>query len=323
MSSGRWALSALLLVVTAEGAARLAGFAPWTPGLRAAAVDPPGWMGPHERWGWSTRPGRYSLKLGDGRFVTTHDEEGRVSAAGRGARIDVHGGSVAYGYGVGDDVAWPSQLARRTDLQVTNLAVPGWGMAQVALRVRERLSDPPAAVVVAYASFHDERTTLLGHWRRILATHEAGAALQGLQAPRVRLDHDTLSMELAPVGWSPGLAHRSAVAFLAERAWEESERRRVRPAEVSHRLMVQLAQEVEDAGTRFVVLTLDQQPGTRRAAERWAAAGVAVLDGGVDLDDPSWNLQPADPHGNAAAHDGWATSVQGWLSAQGVCCERD
>ncbi len=111
-------------------------------------------------YGWAGRPGAVAL-MGDGRVsLNARGYRGRRLALpreGDHVRVVVLGDSIAFGYGVSDEQAFPHLLdVRDNGLEVGNLAVEGYGPAQELLLLRnEGLREDPDVVVLALCLRND------------------------------------------------------------------------------------------------------------------------------------------------------------------------
>lgn len=146
-------LSLLLLLLAAEGAARLLA--------EGAARDEMARLYRYsEEYGWEPRRefrGRF-----DGRLVTTNREglrgPERSRLPGPGVhRIVLIGDSVAFGFDVSDHETFARALeAKRAEREVLNFAVQGYGTDQSLLRLeREGLARRPRLVLLAFCLGND------------------------------------------------------------------------------------------------------------------------------------------------------------------------
>ncbi len=311
----RLALAAAVTLLLLEPVARVLGATPWERAESVATVEPEPLLAPDERWGFGLRDGRFTLDLGGAVTHATHERGARVvPSEGRGiVRLHAYGCSLTYGYGVEDGETWPAQLAAlRPELEVHDHAVPGWGLAQVEQRVLYdlRRQPQPEIVLVGYAAFQDERTVLLRHWRRTLATFSDTSGLPRVAVPVVRGRLGALQRSQRQLAWQPWpLAERSAMAHLLERAWERAEAFAIDPPEVALRVLVALHERVSEAGARMVVVVLADDLESERRRRELAAQGVEVIDARLDLFDPRWSFVPVDPHPRPVAHAQWAEIV--------------
>ena len=181
-SLGR-ARSATLLASTAvallvmEGGLRLSGAGPWEPVPPAFEVTPEGWMRPDPARGSAGGPGEFTLRFEDGYAAQVHHGPDGARVSGphvQGApRLDVHGGSFAYGLGLPDSASLPWRLQEALpEWDVRNRSLSGYGPLQAWIALDRQLAEgtAPALLVVGYAGFQDERVTLVRNWRRSLAS---------------------------------------------------------------------------------------------------------------------------------------------------------
>lgn len=111
-------------------------------------------------YGWTGRPGA-SAPMGEGRVsLNARGYRGRelLTPKPRGrTRVLVLGDSVAFGYGVSDEQAFPHLLdVRNNGLEAANLAVEGYGPGQeLLLLLHEGLSQDPDLVLLAFCLRND------------------------------------------------------------------------------------------------------------------------------------------------------------------------
>jgi hypothetical protein len=111
-------------------------------------------------YGWAGRPGA-SAPMGGGRAtLNSHGYRGRLLSLpkpGDRTRVVVLGDSIAFGYGVADDEAFPQLLdSRDNGLEAANLGMEGYGPGQELLVLeREGLAQQPDVVVLAVCLRND------------------------------------------------------------------------------------------------------------------------------------------------------------------------
>jgi hypothetical protein len=331
---GLLAFVTLNLVVFGEIALRVADNGPWVPPDIGVTVEPGGrFFEADPDLGYRMLPGTFDVTLTnpeldtDYHFSVTHGEDGMrltrpadAPAPGGEGAVWALGCSFTHGWTVDDDEAWPSRLQQALPAnEVLNLGVDGYGTLQSLLLLRARLeqsSEPPAAVVLAYASFHDHRNTFARLRRKEAApANSLGPLLQ----PFARLAPDgSLDVAMADVIYTEApLMRVSAVAHALEKTWNHLEETRVKGALVSWVLIVQMAQACDAAGVEFVVAGIIDDDKTLAMGGLCREAGIRFVDISVDLTDPALTNLPHDGHPSAAAHARYAKTLGAYL-ADGV-----
>ena len=170
----------------------------WTEPVNVV-VEPGGSLfATHPRLGYTHRPGAYRVTIRDALvFTLTHRADGlRITRpldappAPGAPPLWVLGGSFTYGWTVDDHEAYPWRLQERLPAyDVVNLGVNGYGTVHALIQVEEALAlgASPAAVVVAYTSYHDERNTFLRLRRKAVFLWNR---LGDLRQPYARLTAD-------------------------------------------------------------------------------------------------------------------------------------
>jgi hypothetical protein len=310
-----------LVLLGAEGLARLAGERPWPPAAppRSDGVKRPSIFEPHPTLGWQLRPGEYDrgpFAAGGSPIHTTvlPDRSRRTAAtpprAPRGTLLTA-GCSFTFGWAVSDDdtYAWKLQT-RFPGVQVVNRGVGAYGTHQAVLMLERALPElpRPALVLYGFISHHEERNVASPGWLETLAGQSSGA---NTHVPYVTLDHHGLVVPHPPVGFTelPGRRHSALAAFL-ERApvrWAGRER-----AGQARRATEALLLEMRDltarhgAGLAVVVLLSPEEPKAHYL-RFMRAQGIRVLDCSLQLT-PARRV-PGEIHPNGATHTAYADCI--------------
>jgi hypothetical protein len=332
---GRTAILAVMAVTVATSAAlgvvelalRVSGRLGPVP-RAVITVHPDGrYQEPDPQLGFRPLPGRLDFVFGNGdRWTLTNlDDRTRVTrpiAAG-GPRssggVWLFGCSFVQGWGLNDDetAAWKLQQALPS-YDVVNFGVGGYGTLQSLLQFRRALGERPlpAAVLLGYADFHDERNTRTQAWREANVPYEGfGTTAQ----PFARLAGDgTLTFGFddgaVPFLW---WRQRSRVVNGVARAWGRLTDPGLRSAEVSQRLLADFAAESHRRGVPFVMLGVARRSATRTMLAHFAAAGVTTADISVDPAVPG-NTIRFDGHPSARANSHFASAMVEALRGVGV-----
>ena len=283
-----------LALAAAEGLARW-----WEPGYLVRA------RGLHvysRLYGWAGRP-RAAAPMGEGlATLNARGFRGRELPARRGGdrtRLVVLGDSVAFGYGVSDEQAFPRLIdVHDNPIDVANLGVQGYGPGQELLVLRrEGLRQDPDVVLLAFCLRNDFVDAVLP------------VALYDGVTPRpvFRLDGARLVLDDSPVrrraigraaGWlgDHSQLFNRAVALLPapsraepEHDWRYRKQLAMRDADGALRLSIALVLEMDrfcrERGIRFLVATFpnglsyEMESGLAAAfADALAAAGVPTID---------------------------------------------
>jgi hypothetical protein len=296
--------------VVAEGLLRSTGFGPWTPPTPRLSITPLPWMRPDPAYGFAPLPGSFAVVTGSGaRVPMRHDAAGhRVTQAGAGSRVEVHGGSFAYGLGLPDEGALPWLLAERLpDRQVVSRAAPGYGPTQAWVALEQAPpGDRPALMVVAYAAFQDERVTVARNWRRALAA--GGLQVQRVPAARGRQGTPRVTLRsasFAPWGWSD----RSALVHRLDLAADVADDLFVHSHFTSRNLLLHLHRRATEAGVEVLLVGLADDRYTRDTLAWCGGRGVPVLDAGLSWTEPAWRLAEDPTHPNLRAQTVWADAI--------------
>lgn len=323
----RWLLGAtaasastIAAVGAAEGLARVAGVRPWYPGPDDTVVEPGGRLyTPHATLGYAMLPGAFTVRYADGfTFRITHGPDGLrltrpLGSSGHGAAgaAWIFGCSFTHGWALDDGYTYPWLLQRQfPGADVVNFGVDGYGTLQSLIQFREALRrGRPRVAVLAYARFHDARNTFLRSRRKEVAPYNR---LGPLAQPRARLAPDgRLQVAMAEVAYREfPLMRRSALAHLAELAWNRAEALAVHSAAVTRAIIAEMAQEARANGVHFAVAFIHEKPFMQ---DFLGGLGVTAIDMAVDLAVPGNTSAPHDLHPSAQANREYAARLAPFL----------
>lgn len=297
----------LVMMGILEVILRLTKEPPWRPDLVPFRVEPGGKLYEDDPiLGFRLKPGYFDVFMANGtRVRTTHlPEHERVtgpagSAAGR-PEIWILGCSYTYGWSVPDEETYP-WLAQNAlpELRIRNLGVPGYNNVQSLLWMRQKIEEGerPQKVVLAYASFHDERNAGLRRWQKTLIRPRDGGL--GPQAqPNARLDGDGrlhLSAKPEKLWEIPGMRIFS-IPHSIEKRWAKIEANAVPTTEISQKVIARIAAEAEAAGATFLLAGVENDAKTRQMLESWRTQGGQAVDISADLNEPGLRNFPHDSH---------------------------
>jgi hypothetical protein len=308
----------------AELVVRVLGREPWRAQQASIVVEPDGSLfEPDPRLGYRHHPGRYEVRSGWHEFTVTHGPDTlRITrpdpkpTARPG--LWVFGCSLTHGWLVGDEETFPWALQQRFPrLDVVNFGVNGYGTVHGLIQLEEALETrrSPDVIVVAYASFHEDRNTFARARRKqIVPWNHLGP----LSQPMARLDPARgFRLELSPFHYRevPGM-RRLASLHLLEQAWNELERRSLHPAEVTDALLVRFEENARGAGARFVLAGMWRDDATARRLEWARARGWLAVDLSFNLEDPRNSHLPWDPHPSARGQSLYAERLASFLARE-------
>jgi hypothetical protein len=254
-----------------------------------------------KRYGWAGRPGAVAAMGGGRATLNAGGFRGRelpATKAAGGTRLVVLGDSVAFGYGVSDEEAFPRLIdVRDNGIDAANLGVQGYGPGQELLVLRdEGLREDPDVVLLAFCLRNDFADAVLP------------VDLYNGASPRpvFRLEGDRLVLDDSPVrrsplgqaaGWLADHSHlfnRAAELLPSgdagdEVGWRYRKREALRDPARSLRLctalVVEMSRLCRARGVTFLVATfpngLSYEMETRLAASLQRAleeAGLPVVD---------------------------------------------
>lgn len=321
----------VVVLLVSEVILRHLGYIPWKPAHVSIRIEPGGSLSiKHPVLGYTHRPGRFRITLPTGySFIVTHGEDTlRISAPikpgspdGRGRQIWVFGCSFTHGWSLNDWETYPWQLQTKLpNYTVRNWGVSGYGTLQSFLQLRSALAsgDEPHVVIMTYASFHDERNTLLRKVRKQFVAWTRTPANDGFDSlipPYARLDEEgDLLIEMTDTLYTefPWMRH-SALIHLLEVNYNAFEAPLVKSAEVTKAIIRRAAQLCKNRGIPLVVAGISADRHTRGLLEYWRRQGMMTVDISVDLRIRKNLNLPHDIHPSPLANQKYATKLAAYL----------
>ena len=296
----------VLSLAVCELGLRGLGAGPWRP--FDTFENLPVMSAPHPRLGWVNRPGSYRYVVGDRSVQVEIGPAGeRGEEGGSVPDVGLFGGSFVFGFGLSDHEILSAELQRlRSDLEVANYGVPGFGTLQAAERYAE-MEHPPPLVMYGLVELHEARN--VGSWSWLHALDRARRGHHWVATPAARWDGEELRalglVEYRHWAWS----EKSAVVDLVERALVQVHDRTLGDLpEATVQLILRFRQRVEGSGGRFVVALLDAPRRADFYLERLGEEGVEVLDLRHPRYPADWKI-PGDGHPDARVHRDWAKQL--------------
>lgn len=317
-------LLATLSLAALEVAARIAGWEPWTvedpgvrvePGGRLFATDP--------ELGYTHIAGRFQVELASGfSFDVTHDEDTlRLTSPSSSVRpasipeIWLLGCSFTHGWSLNDDDSYPWRLQQLLPgYRIVNFGVSGYGTVQSLIQLRRALDagERPAAVILAYAHFHDVRNTFVRKRRKQVAPWNY---LGRLTHPRARFDDDgNVRIETVPVTYEEfPLMRYSALAHAIETFYNDYQAWQLRSGDVTLELIVMAADLAKEAGVPFALAGITDSRHTGEILQLAGERGIKTVDIATDLNRDGYTNKPYDAHPSGLATQLYADRLAAYL----------
>jgi len=164
--------------------------------------------------GWKVNKGRFTISIYDTTklFLSTVNSAGnRITSDSdttgtlkRGPRIDIYGCSYTFGFSVADSCTSSYKLQQMLpDVQVINKGVPGYGLAQMFLLLKQSIAegDTPTIAVFNYGALHDVRTPLNKDWISFFGytiTEGYSSVFKKMRYPYMEYRNDSLQLAYSP-----------------------------------------------------------------------------------------------------------------------------
>jgi hypothetical protein len=299
------------------------------------AVEPGGqFFAKHPTLGYTHLPGKFQVKLADGyTFKVTHlTDTLRIThpldtypADPKKEQIWIFGCSFTHGWTLNNEETYPWRLqARLPEYEIVNFGVEGYGTLQSLLQFQEALNQRPRPrlVILAYASFHDQRNTLLRvRIKQIVPWNKLGP----LMHPYAALDSQGhLQLGMANVIYHEfPLMRYSALVNLIETTYNTKvEDSFYHSHEVTLALIEKMAKVAEAHGVEFVVVGLLSDRLTADTLAYSRSIGLTTGDISVDLSQPQNRNLPHDPHPSPLANEQYARELVTFLQSIGLSAQK-
>lgn len=321
--------SALIALVGAEMALRWLGYQPWQVKEVTIAVEPGGkFFTKHPTLGYTHLPGAFDVTLPDGYVfqVThqadtlriTHPPDPGLDESSKDA-IWIFGCSFTHGWTLNDAETYPWLLQQQLpEYEVVNFGVSGYGTLQSLIQFQEALEKQPRPklVIIAYASFHDQRNTLLRlRSKQIVPWNKLGPIVQ----PYATLDEDgNLNYDLAEMTYHEfPLMRVSALVNFIETTYDyKVEDAFYHSHAVTQVLIKEFYRQAKAHGIELVVAGLLSDRLTADTLAFSTAEGIPTVDISVDLSVRAHRNWPHDPHPSPAANRQYAQKLEAFLRSE-------
>lgn len=328
-------LSLTVGLLLAEGLCRLIGLGPYQPAESGLAyASPATYFEADSLLGYKLSPGNYQLCYQNGfSFEARHDSLGhRVTQAQPLAHklplYQFYGCSFTYGQGLHDDQSYPYKLqAMLPAIEIVNKAVPGYGIHQSWLQMQAamRAGERPQKIILAYASFHDERNTFCRQYRKKLIPSQPfieEVVFPYLhKAPRAE---EAYQYDYRPYAYEHFVgAQHSAILHLLERIYDRLQYLLLGSRRYSYALIHDMARLCEAHQIDFVLAGVMPDVSTRRLLRYFEQEGLTVVDISVDLTEPGQSLAPYDSHPSELAHRHYADQLADFFQQDLLSVEVD
>jgi hypothetical protein len=313
-------LAIAAVCVVGEIAARVAGHKPWDKPLYSPIENRLIRVEADDELGYRLRPGAFAVSYRDGYEArSTHSPDGhRVTRAqdrdetGPPKKaIWVLGCSFTYGQSLNDEETYPWLLQEMMPGQrIVNFGTVGYSNVQSLIQLKRALTGgaKPAVIVLAYASFHDERNSTLRSWRKWKQP--------GFIQPYAAFGPDgDLQYFIEPIQYTPfPLMRYSALMHFFEETYDRQEAVWLRSHDVSKAIVREFASVARANGIRFVVAGIGHDALTAEMLDFCKVEGIMTVDISVDLTDPqNVNLPHDELHPSPRANRIYAERLHSYL----------
>jgi len=319
-------LSIILIGFLGELVVRIKGWRPWQVWQMDIKVEPQGKIfTKHALLGYIYLPGEFKVILNnDYSFHATHLENAlRIThpLASYNTRISrpeiwIFGCSFTYGWALNDEETFPWLLQEKLQgYEIVNFGTSGYGTLHALIQFKEAIKKRkrPKLVILAYASFHDERNTFLRSRRKAFVPwNHLGILVQ----PYARFDNKgklQYGIDKAQYSEFP-LMRYSAFMHWMENKFNMIEDSFYHSHEVSKAIIRELSFLCKTYDIRLIVAGIMPDARTYEMLKYCEKEGIATVDISVDLGIPENTLCPLDGHPSADANRKYAEKLYSFLN---------
>lgn len=317
-------LFAFLLIGLTELLLRLAGYSPYRKPFIDITFQPSFNHLPDPVLGYSLADGSFTVtaKVNNDSLVyhTTHRNGQRITdtvqtdATAKSGEIVLLGCSYTYGQGLDDTATCAFVLQQKLkqqnkNVRVVNRGVGGYGPTQFYLLSGTIDSATTALVVINYAAFQDERTTLCRSWRKLVVPNQTNTAnFATIRAPYFspgagvpQLGYRQMTYTFLP------LQKSLALVELLDQLYCRYEQKKA--ANISRQVLSLTLQQLTKKGIPVLLCGITPDEGTKATLMAFEKSGYNTLLYGVAVQNPKYNLLPKDVHPNYTANLIFADSL--------------
>ncbi len=322
-------VSALIALGGTEIALRSLGYQPWQVKEVNITVEPDGkFFAKHPTLGYTHLPGEFKVTLPDDyAFKVTHRADTlrithpleTYAVESSKNEIWIFGCSFTHGWTLNDDETYPWLLQQQLpEVEVVNFGVSGYGTLQSMLQFQEALEKrpKPRLVVIAYASFHDQRNTLLRlRSKQLVPWNKLGPIVQ----PYATLDSNgDLKYAMAEMTYREfPLMRVSALMNFIETTYDyKVEDTFYNSHAVTQAIIKAFHRLAQKHGLEVVVVGLLSDRLTTDTLAFSKHAGIPTADISVDLSIRANRNWPYDPHPSPAANQQYAQKLIAFLKSE-------
>ena len=314
-----------LFAASAEIILRKMGERPFVVRYPEIVTEPEGrYIIEHDSLGYTNRPGEYKITLPTSySFTVTHLENNLratqpVSEYGNGNEKDeiwIFGCSFTYGWSLSDEETFPWLLQQKfPQYEIRNFGVIGFGSVHALIQLQEalKIQKKPKIAVLVYASFHNERNTILRSRKKQLVPYNKGGTI--IQ-PYARFDGDgKLKYEMTRVDYRefPFMRHSALIHYI-EKKYNLYEDLFYHSREVTMAIIDEFAALAEENGVTLIMAGITRDDATAEMLEFANGKGVRTVDISVDPEVKEYTNKPHDPHPSAVANINYSERLEPFL----------
>jgi len=318
---------AVFVIIISEIILRLKGVHPWQKIEINLKVNPEGNLYiKNPTLGYTNSPGTFTVTLPDGYsfIITNLPNSQRIThplntygAAGTKDEIWIFGCSFTYGWSLNDQETFPWLLQERfPHYEVVNFGVNGYGTVQSLIQFREALARGrvPKAVLLNFASFHDERNIFSRNWiKAVISVKNFGRVFY----PYARLGQNgKINYHLGEINFRElPLMRYSALMNFVEKKYDKIEERYYNIRDVTQALLLEFANTVKDQKIPVIIAGITVGQPTRDMLSFVREKGFKTVDLGVDLNIKENTNYPHDGHPGPLANRKIADKLEAFLRA--------
>lgn len=278
----------------------------------------------HNRYGYSMKPGRFIINQDNQlKWISTQNEKGyrlcSETPDSTKPQIWIFGCSFTYGWGNDDSLTYPWLLQKNLpNYTIRNYGVGGYSTYHSLMQLQDCLANTPEKkypkkIILAYASFHNQRNTASPFWMKSISCNKK---MIELQYPYVRLIDSKLVSYRQKIGYSEFLGAKTfATIHTLETGINRQKNKLLNSQAVTLRLIEKIKDLCDENHIEFILFAIDNETDT------YHILGVLykqipqlnTIMAPIDLYSEEHTFLPYDPHPNKNGHKIYAKALTEWL----------
>lgn len=272
-------------------------------------------------------PGKFEIDINNGLIhtVTHNADSNRICST---ANLDtltketfILGGSYTYGTGINDFETFPYLLQQEfKNTKFTNYAVPGYGTTHALLQLKNQITKGhiPQSVIIAYATFHEERNQMNKTYQYKLTKgiELNELTLNKLIFPYFDLEKNAIDFIDIVSDFKPlPFRKQSATINLIEQVFLKNEAKKLQELTYSKKIILAIKNLCKTNNIQLIIADIAFNNSSEIINNFCSTQNIAYLNISPDFTQNGFRSLPYDPHPNKAVHKIYFEKMSAYLKS--------